>query len=275
MPDLWTDLLDCLDLRPLPEDPSADATAPNRCYQGANQHLEYHRVFGGQILGQFIEAARSTCPQKSVKSLHCLFPREGRADEPITYEVQRQHEGRTFATLTISASQSSGVVATAAISMHVTEDGREHQSVAEVPPPLGPEHALEIGMIPWEIRTVDDLNDDAAGPPEFELWMRTPTVDPALAPALAAYATDLTLIGTALRPIEGANQRGNGTIFTSAVTSHTIWFHHPFRTDQWLLLRQHSPTLAHGRTFGRGDVLTEDGTLVASYAQEALVRFRN
>ena len=103
--------------------------------------------------------------------------------------------------------------------------------------------------------------------------MRTPAVDPELAPTLAAYATDLTLIGTALRPMVGVDQRGNGTVFTSAVTSHTVWFHRPFRTDGWLLLRQHSPLLVHGRSLGRGDVLTEDGTLVASYAQEALLRF--
>ena len=103
--------------------------------------------------------------------------------------------------------------------------------------------------------------------------MRTPAVDQELAPALAAYATDLTLIGTALRPMDGVDQRGNGTAFTSAVTSHTIWFHRPFRTDAWLLLRQHSPLLAHGRSFGRGDMLAEGGTLVASYAQEALLRF--
>ena len=69
------------------------------------------------------------------------------------------------------------------------------------------------------------------------------------------------------------SQRGNGTASTSAVTSHTIWFHRPFNTDGWLLLRQHSPLLAHGRSFGRGDMLAEDGTLVASYAQEALLRF--
>ncbi len=73
------------------------------------------------------------------------------------------------------------------------------------------------------------------------MWMRTPEVDPGLAPALTAYATDLTLIGTALRPLEGLAQTGNGTVFTSAVTSHTLWFHRPFRTDEWLLLRQHSP----------------------------------
>ncbi|MGO9732363.1 acyl-CoA thioesterase [Mycobacterium sp.] len=75
--------------------------------------------------------------------------------------------------------------------------------------------------------------------------------------------------------LEGFNHSGNGTLFTSAVTSHTVWFHRPLRTDRWLLLRQHSPVLAHGRCFGRGDVLTEDGTLVASYAQEALLRFRD
>jgi acyl-CoA thioesterase-2 len=100
--------------------------------------------------------------------------------------------------------------------------------------------------------------------------MRSPAVDPQLAPALAAYATDLTLIGTALRPMDGVGQRGNVTAFTSAVTSHTIWFHRPFRTDDWLLLRQHSPLLAHGHSFGGRDMLAEDGTLVAS---EILKRF--
>jgi acyl-CoA thioesterase len=119
-------------------------------FEGANQQLNYHRLFGGQLLGQFIRAACLTCPDKTVKSLHAVFAQEGRADDPVHY----------------------------------------------------------------------------------------------------------------------------GTVFTSAVTSHTIWFHRPFRTDDWLLLRQHSPVLAHGRCFGRGDVLAEDGSLVASYAQEALLRFR-
>ena len=122
-------------------------------------------------------------------------------------------------------------------------------------------HRVELDLIPWETRSVDDLNAVAAGPARFEVWMRTPAVDGDLAPALTAYATDLTLIGTALRPLEGFSQRGNGTVFTSAVTSHTIWFHRPFRTDDWLLLRQHRPVLAHGRCFGRGDVLAEDGSL--------------
>ena len=242
-------------------------------FEGRNQQLDYHRVFGGQLLGQFIRIASATCPDKAVKSQHAVFAREGRADEPIRYRATRHHEGRSFATVTITARQSHGVIATSSICMHVLEDGPERQSVDDVPAVLGPEYRVTIDLIPWEIRTTVDLNTNTTGPPQFEAWMRTPTADPELAPALAAYATDLTLIGTALRPMDGVSQRGTTTVFTSAVTSHTIWFHRPFRTDDWLLLRQHSPLLANGRSFGRGDVLAEDGTLVASYAQEALLRF--
>ena len=271
MPDPWTDLLECLKLASAHSD-GADGATESAAFEGRNQQLDYHRVFGGQLLGQLIQAARMVCPDKTVKSLHTVFAREGRADEPVTFEAVRHHEGRSFATLTVTGRQSNRVLATSSICMHAMEDGPEHQAVAGVPPVLGPEHRLTLDLIPWETRAADDLNLTRTGPPEFEFWMRTPDVDPALAPALAAYATDLTLIGTALRPMDGLGQRGNGTQFTSAVTSHTLWFHRPFRTDEWLLLRQHSPLLAHGRCFGRGDVLTESGVLVASYGQEALLR---
>ena len=271
MPDLWTDLLECLELASGPSG-GTDGQSDVAAFIGRNQRLEYHRLFGGQLLGQFIQAARLVCPDKAVKSLHAVFAREGRADEPVSYEAIRHHEGRSFATLTITARQSRGVLATSSICMHVVEDGPEHQAVDDVAPVLGAEHRIALDLIPWEIRAVDDLNATTSGPPRFEFWMRTPAVDPGLAPALAAYATDLTLIGTGLRPMDGLGQRGNGTQFTSAVTSHTLWFHRPFRTDEWLMLRQHSPLLAHGRCFGRGDVLTESGALVASYAQEALLR---
>jgi acyl-CoA thioesterase-2 len=273
--DLWTDLLTCLDLRPVPSEGTGDERVDDDVteFEGRNQQLDYRRVFGGQLLGQFIRIASATCPDKAVKSQHAVFAREGRADEPIRYRASRHHEGRSFATITITARQSHGVVATSSICMHAPEDGPAHQSVEEVPAVLGPEYRVTLDLIPWEIRASVDLNATTAGPPEFEAWMRTPAADQELAPALAAYATDLTLIGTALRPLDDVSQRGTGTAFTSAVTSHTIWFHRPFRTDGWLLLRQHSPLLAHGRSFGRGDILAEDGTLVASYAQEALLRF--
>ena len=266
MSELWSDLLDCLDIGP---------TRSGNHFTARNQHLEYHRVFGGQLLAQFVRAAALVCPEKDVKSLHALFPREGRADEPVEYDVTVHHEGRSFATLSILAAQSKGPIGTASVSMHVAEDGPAMQTTDPVDVPLGPEHEVGLDLIPWETRSVVDLNAPATGPPECEVWMRTPAVDADLAPALAAYATDLTLIGTAVRPMDGLSQTGNGTQFTSAVTSHTVWFHRPFTTDGWLLLRQHSPILAHGRSFGRGDLLTEDGSLVASYAQEALLRIAN
>jgi acyl-CoA thioesterase-2 len=265
VPDLWTDLLACLDI-------AAPADA-GTVFEGRNQQLEYRRVFGGQLLGQFLRIASLMCPDKAVKSQHAVFAKEGRADEPIRYDAALNHEGRSFAAITITATQSRGVIATASISMHAVEGGPEHQEIDAVPALLGPEHEIALSLIPWQIRTDIDLNAATPGPPQFEMWMRTPAVEPALAPALAAYATDLTLIGTALRPIEGVSEKDTMKLFTSAVTSHTVWFHRPFRTDRWLLLRQHSPLLAQGRCFGRGDVITEDGVLVASYGQEALVRF--
>jgi acyl-CoA thioesterase-2 len=231
-------------------------------------------LFGGQILVQLIRAACVSCPDKILKSQHTVFAREGRADDPVRYEVTRHHQGRSFATLTITARQSRSVLATSSICMHIAEGGPELQDTQPTPRVLGEEHRVELDLISWETRSTNDLHATAVGPPTFQVWMRTPAVDGDLAPALTAYATDLTLIGTALRPLDGFNQRGNGTVFISAVTSHTLWFHRPFRADQWLLLRQHSPLPAHGRCYGRGDVLCEDGALVASYAQEALLRFR-
>lgn len=273
--DLWSDLLACMELQgpsTLPEGGDS-ASAPVR-FDGRNQRLTYHRLFGGQLLAQFVRAAALTCPGKAVKSLHALFPRAGRSDEPVRYEVERHHEGGTFATVTITARQEPGVIATASVALHAPEAGAEHQAVPGVPPLPAPEHEVKLDLLPWETRSATELDTRASGPPEYELWMRTPTVDADLAPALAAYATDLTLIGTALRPLSGLSQHDAGKAFTSAVTSHSLWFHRPFRTDDWLLLRQHSPILAHGRCFGRGDVLTGDGALVASYAQEALLRLR-
>ncbi|MGE2723646.1 acyl-CoA thioesterase [Mycolicibacterium pulveris] len=266
MPDLWQDLLGCLDITAQGADDGA--------YQGRNQKLDYYRVFGGQLLAQFLRIASLSYPDKAIKSQHAVFASQGRADEPIAFAATRQHQGRSFAVMTITATQSHGVVATSSISMHANESGPQHQEIEPVPPVLGPEHELPLDLIPWETRATVDLDTTTTGPPSFEFWMRTPPVDAELAPALTAYATDLTLIGTALRPMPGVGQRGNGTDFTSAVTSHTVWFHRTFNTDDWLLLRQHSPVLAHGRSFGRGDVITADGLLVASYAQEALVRFR-
>lgn len=263
MPDLWSDLLACLELK----------DAGDGAFEGRNQQLGYHRLFGGQLLAQFVRAAGLACPGKAVKSVHALFPSAGRTDEPVHYEVETHREGTSFATLSIVARQSPGVTATALASLHAAEDGPTHQRVPGVPPVPGHEHRRAVDLLPWEVRSAVDLDSPAVGPPELELWMRTPPVDGEHGSALLAYATDLTLIGTALRPFDGISQRDAGTAFVSAVTSHTVWFHRAVRTDEWLLLRQAAPVVAHGRCHGRGDVLTADGTPVASYAQEALLRF--
>ncbi|HUN33202.1 MAG TPA: acyl-CoA thioesterase domain-containing protein [Trebonia sp.] len=270
MAELWDDLLSCLDLG----EGVADDAGASLAFEGKNLPLDYHRLFGGQLLAQFAMAATRACPGKSVKSLHAQFPREGTENEPVRYVVTKHSDGRTFASLIIVASQSRGTIATASVSMHAHEDGRSVQTVAPVTGAPEDSPAVEIGILPFETRTSIELDTQEVAAPEFSLWWRTPEAGAGTAQALAAYATDLTLIGTALRAVEGITQADAQQKFASAVTAHTIYFHRPLRTDEWLLLRQHSPILAHARSFGRGDILTADGTLVASYAQEALVRFR-
>jgi acyl-CoA thioesterase II len=259
------DLVACLDL---------EEVAPG-VREGQNLDIGYRRVFGGQILAQVLVAAAEASPEKRVKSLHVLFPREGDTAQPMRYRVAPLQEGRTFATTEVVATQGEKVIAAAVVSLHVEEDGL-HRS--DGPPAAGPPEgagAEEVAMVPWEVRVVGgvDLADRAAGPPTYEWWTRAPEVagGPAVHQALLAHATDLTLIGTALRPFDGVSQADSTVSLHTAVTSHTLWFHQPFRIDDWLLIAQHSPVVAGARSFGRGDVFAGD-QLVASFAQEAMVR---
>lgn len=243
--------------------------------EGQNLDIGYHRVFGGQILAQVLVAASNASPDKSVKSLHILFPREGDTSKPMQYAVAKLQDGRTFGTTEVVASQDGKVIAAAVLSMHADEPGLER---GEAPPAVaGPvEGRTDLGaMVPWETCIVDDVDlaDTAVGPASLAWWMRTPAVgdERALHQALLAHATDLTLIGTALRPLDGISQAQSTVSLHTAVTSHTLWFHRPFRTDDWLLVAQEAPVVANGRSFGRGDVFAGE-RLVASFAQEAMVR---
>jgi acyl-CoA thioesterase-2 len=243
--------------------------------EGRNLDIGYHRVFGGQILAQVVSAAATASPEKAVKSVHVLFPREGDTAKPMRYRVTRLQEGRTFGSTEVVAEQDGKVISVALASMHIGEDGL-HRS--DDPPAVDPpEEATEVdlGMVPWETRLVGgvDLTDRAASPPRLDWWMRAAALpgDPFLHQALLAHATDLTLIGTALRPFEGISQADSTVTLHTAVTSHTVWFHQPFRVDAWLQITQHGPVVAGGRSYGRGDVFA-GGELVASFAQEAMIR---
>ncbi|MBA2607881.1 MAG: thioesterase family protein, partial [Actinobacteria bacterium] len=183
-----------------------------------------------------------------------------------------------FGTTSIIAAQDDKVISAATVSMHAPEESSFHRSVA--PPSVGtPDDATPTDnvMMPFDIRVVNgvDLGAKAIGPPTYEMWLRADV--PADAPlsthqALLAHSTDLTIIGTALRPFEGMSQADSTVSLHTAVTSHSLWFHQPFVLNDWLLIAQEAPIVAGGRAFGRGDVFNAGGEIVASFAQESMIR---
>ncbi len=247
-------------------------------YTAPNIDMEYYRIFGGQLLAQVIGIAAADT-DKTVKSMHVVFPREGLTEEPVEFRVVRPHDGRAYSTRTLTAVQSSGKpIMVAQVSCHAPEEsGLEHQ----VPQPAvgRPEDAVatELDMLPIDVRVVDgiDLSDPAVRPPRFNLWLRVPRPlgdDQAHHQGILAFASDLTLIGTTLLPIDGLSQADSpGRLHTAPVT-HSIWFHRPLRIDDWVLFAQESPILAGARGFGTGHAYDASGALVASFAQESMIR---
>lgn len=264
------DLIRCFELEAVDPD---TWTAPNL-------EMPYYRVFGGQLLAQACAVASRDADGKAVKSLHVVFPREGDLAKPVHFALTRPHDGRSFASRQLTAHQEGRVIMAATVSLHVPEEGgAEHQRpMPEVP---GPEDcpAVDLTMIPMASRMVGgvDLADPAEGPAELAFWLRAEARlddDAALHQGLLAHATDLTLIGTTLRPVPGLSQADSPDKIHTAVTSHSLWFHAPFRIDEWLLLAQESPRLAGARGFGSGHAFSADGRLVASFAQESMIRER-
>ncbi len=264
-------LLDCLEVR---ESRPGVWTAPSL-------EMDYPRVFGGQLLAQAVALGAATTEGKTVKSLSCLFPREARRTEPLEFDVELTQTGRTFAVRRIRASQQHKTVFVALLSMHVPEPGTapefEHQDPAPEAGRPGEAVDADLNMIPFQTRVVDgtDLRARQRGPADFAFWTRVSDRrlpdDPTVHQALLAHATDLTVVGTVLRPVEGISQADAGERLHTAVTSHTMWFHRPFRIDEWCLVAQHSPTLAGGRGFGHGHAYS-GGELVASFGQECMIR---
>ena len=265
-------------------------------FRGQSQDLGWGTVFGGQVLGQALSAAVQTVPkERAVHSLHAYFLRPGDVSKPIVYDVDRIRDGSSFTTRRVVAIQSGHAIFNLACSFQKQEDGFEHGDVMpQAPPPESlpteqerivpyldrmPQFVRDraIAGRPFELRPNDPIADPIAPTPRAAqrmVWMRTAGKlpdDPALHRYLLAYASDHSFITTALLP-HGVTWLTPGMQIASV--DHVMWFHQPFRVDEWLLHVMDSP-VAHGaRGLVRGTIFTQDGRLVASTAQEGLIRKR-
>jgi acyl-CoA thioesterase II len=250
------------------------------------------RVFGGQVAGQALVAAGRTVPaDRPVHSLHAYFIRPGDPTVPLVYLVERVRDGRSFTTRRVTAVQHGKTIFTLSASFHREEPGPEHaEPMPDVPRPdeleptadrygriFGPEAAGFFRDSPIQIRHVGPLTVEAAADPALRstrnrVWLRADGElpdDPLLHVCLMTYASDMTLLDSVLL--------ANGLSFLDGSTSgasldHAMWFHRPFRADRWLLYAQDSPSASGARGLARGEVYTEDGTLVVSVVQEGLIR---
>jgi acyl-CoA thioesterase II len=276
------DLLDHLTLERLEEDR----------FQGESRSLGGKSVFGGQVLGQALLAADATVEGRRAHSLHAYFLLAGDPNAPIVYEVERIRDGRSFATRRVVAVQHGRRIFNMAVSFQVAEEGLDHHlPMPDVPGPEGllsgpelyrqiadrlPEKRREslIAERPIDLRPVQprDLLNPERRPPQRQVWFRAAGAlpdDPVLHQAMLAYASDFTLLGTALFP-HGLSFFNPGVQALSL--DHAMWFHRPFRMDEWLLYSMDSPSASAGRGLGRGSIFTRDGLLIASVAQEGVIR---
>jgi acyl-CoA thioesterase-2 len=265
-------------------------------FRGQSQDLGWGTVFGGQVLGQALSAAVQTVlPERHVHSLHAYFLRPGDVHKPIVYDVDRIRDGSSFTTRRVVAIQSGHAIFNLAASFQKAEKGLEHQDeMPEAPGPDALETEQQIAQRltqlpsfvrkraeaerPFEMRPVNPGDDPLAPPPQPArrmVWLRTIgrlADDPALHHYLLAYASDYSFVTTSLLP-HGVTWLTPGMQIASL--DHVMWFHQPFRVDEWLLHVMDSPAAHGARGLVRGRVFTQDGRLVASTAQEGLIRQRS
>jgi acyl-CoA thioesterase-2 len=269
------DLLAVLDLTPV----DGNEVPAGRAQFTATSLDEGHGVvFGGQLLAQSIVAAASTMPDKQVKSLHTVFARGAGVGAPLDIEVEVLHQGRALGSASVTVRQGDRVCTRSTALLHAPDpDLIRHEPPM---PDAGSPDDLERRPTPpwWDVRIVGevDISDPAlVGPAELGVWTRfpdAPTDDQTVAQALLAYASDGFLIATAMRPHEGVGQSQAHVTISTTVLSHTLTFHEPFDASRWLLLWHDSAYAGRGRSYGKADVFTEDGHLVASYVQENMIR---
>jgi acyl-CoA thioesterase II len=257
-------------------------------FRGVSPDEDRQRVFGGQVAGQALVAATRTVDEgRHVHSLHAYFLRPGDPNVPILYEVDRIRDGRSFTTRRVVAIQHGRAIFNLQASFQVPESGYDHQApMPDAPPPEDlPDFRTRMApyaeRFPWfdrprpiDLRYVDwnppDRNEPL--PPRQRVWLRadgTLVDDPVLHTCVLTYASDMTVLDTSLLPHGGSWH--DPDLFMASL-DHTMWFHRPFRADEWLLYTQDSPTASEGRGLGRGLVHTRDGQLVATVVQEGLIR---
>jgi acyl-CoA thioesterase-2 len=264
-------------------------------FRGNSQDLGWHAIFGGQVFAQALSAATQTVEaERAVHSAHGYFLRAGDLDRPIVYQVDRLRDGKSFTTRRVVAVQEGAAIFSLAASFQIEEVGFEHQdAMPEVPPPesLVSEREFVLALAdklpatararataesPIEIRPVDSRNPVAptVRPPLRRVWYRAVDRlpdDPALHRYLLAYASDFSFLGTALDP-HGVSWLTTGMQVASL--DHAMWFHRPFRVDEWLLYDVESPSASGARGLVRGRFFDRSGRLVASATQEGLTRHR-
>jgi acyl-CoA thioesterase len=234
-------------------------------FLGQHADMGHGVVFGGQLLGQTLVAAAAGHDGKVPKTVHTVFARAARPDAPMEITVAPVHAGRAFASSTVTTSQGDRVCTQSVVLL--TADEPDFIRHADDGPALAaPDERADDGT--WQVRVVDgvDLSDpDAVGPPELDVWTRFDGApgSPLLDQALLAFATDGFLIGTAMRPHEGVGQAQAHKTLSTGVISHTLTFHEPVAAAEWMLLRHHSTYAGRGRTYGRADVFSAAGVLVA------------
>ena len=247
-------------------------------FRAKNLDVGHGVIFGGQLLAQSVIAGHTTAPDKSVKTVHTVFARAGAPADALEISVDRMHSGRAMASCTVTISQGDRLCARSQVLLSADEDDciRHEDAAPSVPGPAESRAAADTGG-PWEIRIAGDadVNDpDAIGPPDLDVWTRFVGApdDPSIGQALLAYATDGFLIGTAMRPHAGVGQAQAHVTLSTGVLSHTLTFHEPVHAGEWMLLAHHSTHAGHGRCYGRANVYREDGALIASFVQDAMIR---
>lgn len=263
-------------------------------FRGFTQDKNQKRIFGGQVIAQALMAAYRTVEDRVCHSLHCYFIRPGDPSVPILFEVERARDGKSFATRRVAAIQHGEQIFNLAASFQTPEDGFEHQSpMPSAPEPMSvpddfeerkrlaanlPPRAASAILRPMaiELRSVAPQSFTQPKPmaADQQVWMRASDPlndDIAFNQAVLAYASDMSLLGTSMRP-HGIVWTTPG--FQSASLDHAIWFHRHSRFDAWHLFAQDSPTAQGARGFIRGEIYSADGVLVASVAQEGLIRYR-